>query len=72
VGEGKKRRRLRIQWCVYELETLPLNERYGGVLGLSLEGCFTGTKVKAQRWIRESGHPNCDYVILPVYQVEEV
>lgn len=70
MDEPKKRRRLLIKWTVFELLSL---ERDGEAMLLTACASFTsGTKHMTQRWIRESGHPHCDYVILPIYQVEEV
>lgn len=69
MEESKKRRRLRIKWSVFELQGL---QTESGALSLCPCAHFIGTKTKAQRWIRESGTTHIDYVILPVYRVEEV
>lgn len=69
VGEEKKKRRLRVKWTVFELQSL---EREWEPKLVTPCASFTVVKAKAQRWIRESGRPCIEYVILPVYQVEEV
>jgi hypothetical protein len=69
MGATKKRRRLWIKWTVFELLSLGRDGE-----GMSLTPCtsVTGSKTKAQRWIREAGYQSCEYVILPVYEIKEV